>query len=104
MYAADNNGKLIQNVALAGPFAQEQQEGTNSWVYGNMKTIADSTNLSLLRKGSLFPYLPQPAAFHCPADQIDANGWPRLGQLFHERLGWKFLWKRWNSRQAAGLF
>jgi len=76
MYAADNGGKLVLNAPFAGAFGENG--ATNGWVYGNMKTMADSTNLAYLRNGKLFPYLPQAAAYHCPADATEANGWPRL--------------------------
>ncbi len=80
MYAADNGGKLVQNAAFASPFATlfNENEATNGWVYGNMKMVADSTNLSYVRNGRLFPYLSQATAYHCPADLTEAKGWPRL--------------------------
>jgi hypothetical protein len=43
-----------------------------------MKTLTDSTNLSYVQNGKLFPYLSQAAAYHCPADTTVARGWPRL--------------------------
>ena len=57
MYAADNGGKLVQNAAFASPFATlfNENEATNGWVYGNMKMVADFTNLSYVRNGRLFP-------------------------------------------------
>jgi prepilin-type N-terminal cleavage/methylation domain-containing protein len=76
MYAADNGGKLVQNVPRDPVFGLN--EATNCWVYGNMKTMADATNLSSVQNGELFSYLSQAAAYHCPADVIQANGWPRL--------------------------
>jgi prepilin-type N-terminal cleavage/methylation domain-containing protein len=76
MYAADNGGKLVQNVPFAP--ALFENEGTNCWVYGNMKSAEDATNLSYVQNGKLFPYLSQAAAYHCPADTTEANGWLRL--------------------------
>jgi len=76
MYANDNGGYLAQNVPLStdiNPFL-----GTNAWVYGSMKNTNDATNAILLQSGELFPYAPQPAIYHCPADSIVDNGLPRL--------------------------
>lgn len=80
MYATDNGGKLVRNAAFAPPLASlfGETEETNGWVYGNMKTITDSTNLSYVRNGKLFPYLSQATPYHCPADATEANGWLRL--------------------------
>jgi len=76
MYAADNGGYLAQNISfvpeLSGAF------GTNSWVYGDMKNKGDATNALLIEAGELFPYTPQAAAYHCPADFIVDGGLPRL--------------------------
>jgi len=80
MYATDNGGKLVRNAAFAPPLASlfGETEETNGWVYGNMKTITDSTNLSYVRNGKLFPYLSQAPPYHCQADATEANGWLRL--------------------------
>ena len=39
---------------------------TNSWVVGDATYSAD---LSYIEEGSLYPYTPQPAVYHCPSDQ-----------------------------------
>jgi prepilin-type N-terminal cleavage/methylation domain-containing protein len=75
-YAADNGGKLIQNVPLTPPF--ENPNGRASWVYGDMKTLSDSTNLGLVQIGELFPYASQGGVFHCPADYSEAGGFARV--------------------------
>jgi prepilin-type processing-associated H-X9-DG protein/prepilin-type N-terminal cleavage/methylation domain-containing protein len=74
MYAADNGGKLPQNIALLNPY---DPEVTNSWAYGSMKIPAQATNLQFLMQGELYPYLSQPATYHCPADTTTDNGKPR---------------------------
>jgi prepilin-type N-terminal cleavage/methylation domain-containing protein len=76
MYAADNGGYLAQNVSSVPEF--NPAFGTNSWVYGDMKNRSDATNSLLIEAGELFPYAPQIAAFHCPADAIVDGGLPRL--------------------------
>ncbi len=76
MYAADNGGKLVQNVSLIT--GDIYGLGSNAWVYGNMKSLEDATNPSTITLGELFPYVPQPKTYHCPADLIDAGGLPRI--------------------------
>jgi prepilin-type N-terminal cleavage/methylation domain-containing protein len=76
MYAADNGGYLVQNVSYVPDF--NPAFGTKSWVYGNMKNQSEATNASLIKIGELFPYAPQPAAYHCPADSIVDAGLPRV--------------------------
>jgi prepilin-type N-terminal cleavage/methylation domain-containing protein len=76
MYAADNDGKLLQNVRSAPQPLEEVI--SNSWVYGDMKSPVESTNLYLLEKGEMFPYVPQPATYRCPADLSNDSGTPRV--------------------------
>jgi hypothetical protein len=71
MYSADNDGKLAQNYPL------KQGEG-NSWVLGDMKVTGDSTNLTYIRQGKLFPYASQVALYRCPADPSHTGGAPRV--------------------------
>ena len=71
MYSADNDGKLTQNYPLA-------QAESNSWVLGNMKVTTDSTNLTFIRQGKLFPYASQVALYRCPADPSRTAGLPRV--------------------------
>jgi prepilin-type N-terminal cleavage/methylation domain-containing protein len=76
MYAADNGGSLAQNVPLVQPYASPMH--SNSWVYGDMKNLADATNPALLQAGELFPYLSQGGIYRCPADPSKGDGGPRL--------------------------
>jgi prepilin-type N-terminal cleavage/methylation domain-containing protein len=75
MYAADDRGFLTQNVSLVSEV--NPVFGTNAWVYGDMKNESDATNAHPIAVAELFPYTPQPAAYHCPADSINGNGLPR---------------------------
>ena len=43
MYAADNDGKLAENLP--------ERQGTNSWVLGDLKLPSQSTNETLIRQG-----------------------------------------------------
>ena len=70
MYAADNSGKLVENFPAP--------QSTNSWVTGNMKFAADSTNSALLRQGKLFPYAGQTAIYRCPGDPAQTRGVPHV--------------------------
>jgi prepilin-type N-terminal cleavage/methylation domain-containing protein len=71
MYSADNDGKLTQNYPL-------KQAESNSWVLGNMKMTGDSTNLTFIRQGKLFPYASQVALYRCPSDPSNTGGTPRV--------------------------
>ena len=70
MYAADNNGRLVEN--LPAPYS------TNSWVTGNMKLINDATNTVLLRQGKLFPYASHTTIYRCPGDPAQTQGVPHV--------------------------
>ena len=71
MYSADNDGKLAPNYPL-------KQADSNSWVLGNMKVANDSTNLTFIRQGKLFPYASQAALYRCPGDPSRTGGTPRV--------------------------
>jgi general secretion pathway protein G len=77
MYAADNDGKLVPNLLQVG-LPPGDPSVTNSWVNGNLKNSLDSTNSALIRLGKLFPYVSQPASYHCPADRSQTRGTPRV--------------------------
>jgi len=70
MYAADNDGKLAENLP--------ERQGTNSWVLGDLKLPSQSTNETLIRQGKLFPYASHVAIYRCPADSSTSNGAPRV--------------------------
>jgi len=72
IYAADNDGKLAENHSLSNSRA------TNSWVLGNMQNSHDATNVTLLRQSKLFPYAHNEGLFHCPADDSQSGGVPRV--------------------------
>jgi prepilin-type N-terminal cleavage/methylation domain-containing protein len=71
MYSADNDGKLAQNYPL-------KQGAGSSWVLGDMKVGSDSTNLTYIRQGKLFPYASQVALYRCPSDPSRTGGAPRV--------------------------
>jgi prepilin-type N-terminal cleavage/methylation domain-containing protein len=83
MYAADNISRLVQNIDQAnvesnGPPSEGASDaGTNAWVYGNMKSATDATNLSEVTGSLLYPYVPQVKSFRCPADMSLDDGVPR---------------------------
>src|SRR6476661_5418141 len=47
MFAADNNGRLVQSFPTNNP---------NAWVQGNMALASEARNADLLRQGELYPY------------------------------------------------
>ena len=63
MYYTDNGGRLAESYSFNNPTA---------WVQGDMSISSQATDESLIRKGSLYPYVyPRGgavSAYHCPAD------------------------------------
>src|SRR5438876_10995926 len=51
MYAADNGGRLVPNIALGNPGSL-----SDTWILGDMSNPVGATNENLIRKGRLFPY------------------------------------------------
>jgi prepilin-type N-terminal cleavage/methylation domain-containing protein/prepilin-type processing-associated H-X9-DG protein len=60
MYADDNDGKLALN---GGNVTGSSTSG--SWVVGN--SLYETDDLGI-RRGTLYPYVSNPAIYHCPAD------------------------------------
>ena len=68
LYTDDNDGLLVENLP-ADPTA---------WVTGNMRIPAQAVTDSFIRQGKLFPYAGHPGIYHCPADNSQTNGLPRV--------------------------
>jgi prepilin-type N-terminal cleavage/methylation domain-containing protein len=90
MYAADNDGKLVENLP--------EGQGTNSWVLGNLKLQGQATNQILIRQGKLFPYASHVAIYHCPADSSTSNGAPRARS--YSMNGW--MGSRYMETEMSG--
>jgi len=63
MYAGDNGGRLIPNIALGNPGSM-----TDTWILGDMSNATGATNVTYIRNGKLFPYNTSVAIYRCPAD------------------------------------
>src|SRR5207244_6648664 len=62
MYADDNRDKLVSNDPNVGPTSQ-------TWIQGYMQDNSpDSTNKTLIERGTLFPYNQSAAIYRCPSD------------------------------------
>ena len=62
LYADDHGDKIVPNDPNVGP-------GSRSWILGYMQdNNVDSTNKTLIEKGTLFPYNSSAAIYRCPAD------------------------------------
>ncbi len=70
LYAADNDGKLVENLPA--------RVAASAWVAGNMKVAPDATNTLCLRQGKLFPYVSQTSVYRCLSDQSQLGGLPRV--------------------------
>ena len=79
MYAADDDGKLVANAQIAGTYNPGPTgQGTNAWVLGNLKNTFDSTNISYILAGKLYPYASHANVFRCPADPSRTTGIQRV--------------------------
>ncbi len=82
LYSADNRDQLLPTVGQGGLQVQSTnsvycQPGNagNQWIYGDMSTFPAALNQDLIRVGLIYPYVPNVAAFKCPADKKAAiNG------------------------------
>jgi len=90
MYADDNNGTLTIN--LPQPSVQ------TAWVVGEITPA--TTNSAVIRQGLLFPYVVNPAVYHCPADTMLWNGAP--GVLSYSMNGWMGS-RTMNQEDANGV-
>jgi prepilin-type N-terminal cleavage/methylation domain-containing protein len=68
MYAADNGGRLVPNIALGDPGYLD-----NTWVLGDMSSGPGATNEVYIRNGKLFPYNTSVKIYRCPADRSTVN-------------------------------
>jgi prepilin-type N-terminal cleavage/methylation domain-containing protein len=64
MYASDNGGHLVPNIALGDPGYL-----TDTWILGDMSNPVGATNETLIRNGKLFPYNTSVKIYRCPADR-----------------------------------
>jgi len=64
MYAADNGGRLIPNIALGNP-----GNLSDTWILGDMSTPTGATNENYIRNGKLFLYNTSVRIYRCPADR-----------------------------------
>jgi prepilin-type N-terminal cleavage/methylation domain-containing protein/prepilin-type processing-associated H-X9-DG protein len=80
MYATDNGGRLVPNIALGNPGYL-----SDSWILGDMSNPSGATNETYLRNGRLFPYNTSVKIYHCPADRslvkFGALGLPRVRSI-----------------------
>ena len=79
MYADDNSGTLAVN--LPAPDAEK------AWVNGQSQSLTSFllTNTTVVQ-GTLFPYIGNQRAYHCPADDTQTNG--ELHVLSYAMNGW----------------
>jgi prepilin-type N-terminal cleavage/methylation domain-containing protein/prepilin-type processing-associated H-X9-DG protein len=76
MYMDDNNDGLVSNDPNVGP-------GSHTWILGYMQdNNLDSTNKTLIEKGTLYPYNQSTAIYRCPTDLgrsvIGGKKYPRV--------------------------
>jgi prepilin-type N-terminal cleavage/methylation domain-containing protein/prepilin-type processing-associated H-X9-DG protein len=75
MYAGEQKDALPLNAQGIATYSFNASS-TNSWVVGDATYSAD---VSYIEQGTLYPYVSQPAVYHCPSDQsvIDSGSAPR---------------------------
>jgi prepilin-type N-terminal cleavage/methylation domain-containing protein len=72
MFANDNDGHLVPNLALGTPGYD-----TDNWILGDMSSFSrGATNEDYIRNGRLFPYNSSIKIYRCPADRstVSFNG------------------------------
>lgn len=69
-YKDDNEGSLVQSYPVNNP---------NVWVQGDMTDPEEATDPELIRRGKLFPYVPNESIYRCPTDK----GVSLAGKLVH---------------------
>ncbi|MEO7300649.1 MAG: prepilin-type N-terminal cleavage/methylation domain-containing protein [Verrucomicrobiota bacterium] len=79
LYSSDNGGFLVPN----DPWGGLSQP---SWVYGSMASPTEATNVSLIGRGLLYPYVRSYGVYRCPTDRTKGvrsySMQPRLGYFF----------------------
>lgn len=80
MYASDNGGRLVPNIALGDPGYL-----SDNWILGDMSNPVGATNETYIRNGRLFPYNTSVKIYRCPADRsvvkIGAVSLPRVRSI-----------------------
>jgi prepilin-type N-terminal cleavage/methylation domain-containing protein/prepilin-type processing-associated H-X9-DG protein len=66
MYADDNSGTLVVNLPQPAPETTWTAPAISGSAY-------QMTNQSVIRQGLLFPYIVNPAVYHCPAETTVSN-------------------------------
>jgi prepilin-type N-terminal cleavage/methylation domain-containing protein len=68
MYANDQDGRLVPNIALGNPGYL-----TATWLLGDMSNPVGATNETYIRNSLLFSYNKSVKIYHCPADRSVVN-------------------------------
>ena len=97
MYAADNNGRLVENLPMP--------QNTNSWVTGNLRIPGDATNSVPLQRAKFFPYGSQTEIYRCPADASRIGGVPPVrSYAMNSWMGSRHMESYSHSRQDFRTF
>ena len=84
LYSGDNNDKIVQtgglDILYEGTTDPNYLEGGiyANWVLGSVNQAPGWTDVRLLQKGLLFPYIKALGVYKCPADR-KGDRWPQLG-------------------------
>jgi prepilin-type processing-associated H-X9-DG protein/prepilin-type N-terminal cleavage/methylation domain-containing protein len=70
MYAADNSDAVIYNLTMSGVQTEIQQGTFRNWANNILSWDNNSMNrdVTLLQRGLMFPYGPNPSLYRCPED------------------------------------
>jgi prepilin-type N-terminal cleavage/methylation domain-containing protein len=99
MYAGDNNDRCVNNFGVAQTDYDVAQGFYHTWCVDNMDWTTDqqNTNLALLQKGLLGPYMGNSvASYKCPADIFISAAQGRAG--FQARV------RSYSMNDFVGLF
>jgi prepilin-type N-terminal cleavage/methylation domain-containing protein/prepilin-type processing-associated H-X9-DG protein len=74
MYSGDYQDKICPTAGTGAPAAP-------NWCYGRMDIAVESTDITHIQRGLLFPYAKALALYKCPADPKVSNGRPTVRSM-----------------------
>lgn len=87
LYSGDNNDQLVRTGGMDSvvtfPTDPAGQPGgaKSQWTLGTMDSLPAATNIVLLERGLLFPYIKNLGVYKCPADRKAMGGSPTVRSM-----------------------
>jgi prepilin-type processing-associated H-X9-DG protein len=106
LYSGDNNDELVRTggmdslVTFPNDPAGQPGGARAQWALGTVDSLPTATNVMLLEKGLLFPYLKNLGVYKCPADQKILGGSRTVRSM--SMNCWMNPIRDWNSVKGYG--